>query len=175
MHTRWTQIVYGKYTGYAAAAFLLPFIPPRFPAGDPADYVRSLGKVVGTYTTRLPSADDFIPTIEKTWYDNGISLRYLTGYESYSETIWLPVEFEKAFVLARLLSRNSELLSPLDPMPMHSASPTPKDGRSIFTFAPDRSMYRPSLIRFEWCDGGCQSVEIRDEDGETSITFAGWI
>ena len=32
-----------------------------------------------------------------------------------------------------------------------------------------------SIIYFIYCDGGCQSIEIVSEDGETFVTFAGWI
>ena len=169
MTGRWLRVTYEGRPGYVADVYLLPFPPPQGSADDLDGYLNSISKPTGTCKKTISYSTDETVTTSRTLYENGMATRHFTGYENGSETLWVPgITLQQGFVLARLLCSTKGLLSTADVYPGKSVDGG-DNGRSITLQSANHWL---TAIRYDWCDGACYTVEIRDEEGEVSITFS---
>ncbi len=73
-------------------------------------------------------------------------------------------------MVGRLLSPESGLLSMSDVFPSKSTEGESLNRHSVQLTKPYPDSDWVSGIRYEWCDAGCYTLEIRYEEGEVSIT-----
>lgn len=172
MQCNWRKVQYGGKTGYAASAYVLPIKPPSAAPEDILKYLESILIKVGESQYEDRSSEEAGIKVEKKLFKNGLSYRLITGYEYYKETIWLPkFSMEQAYVLARLISPVSGLLSTEDAFPAVSSMPESSEVRSVdVKFAFENSY--PYYVKFEYCEGACFTLTIDNEGGEVSISIS---
>lgn len=172
MQCNWRKIQYGGKTGYAASAYVLPIKPPASAPEELIKYLETVGTKVGESQYENRSSEEAGIKVEKKLFKNGLSYRIITGYEYYKETVWLPnFSMEQAYVLARLISPISGLLSPEDAFPSVSNTPENSELRSVdVRFAFENSY--PYYVKFEYCEGACFTLTIDNEGGEISISIS---
>jgi hypothetical protein len=177
MRCKWVMITDGTVKGYAAEVYCLPFPPPKENGKDLKGYLTSLAKVQTSWKKDNDSkAEESAGYIEKTIFSNGVVLRQIVGYESYTETVWIPnLSIGSAYVLARLLCNNSKLLDIQDAFPKNSIKQETKTSKEIKIFKMYENFDSPTLVRFDFCEGSCYAIEIHEEEGEVSITFSNWV
>ena len=172
MNAGWQRILYEGRPGYVADVYLLPFPPPQGTSDDLDGYLNSISKSVGTAKKSITYSTEETLSTTRTLYENGMAIRHFSGYEYSSETLWVPgINMHQGFVLARLLSSFKALLSTADAFPSKSVDGG-DNGRSILV---QYTSHWLSAIRYEWCEGACYTIELRDEEGEISITFSGGV
>lgn len=173
MNASWQRVLFDGRPGYVADVYLLPFMPPvNHNCNDLEAYLKSLSKETGRSVKKSAEAYEGEQTVTRIVFENGMAYRHQSGYEYSATTIWIPyIDMYRGFVLARLLSDMPKLLSTGDPYPTKSVKgyETVHDITVIYN---DRWL---QAIRFDWCEGGCYTVEVRDEEGEISITFSGGV
>lgn len=174
MSGNWMYVSYGGKKGYVADMYALPVPPPSSP-NTLKEYADKIGNVLAEWKNddvTKNNTEESNQQIEKTLYTNGIVVRSVSGYEWGTTTIWIPdMSIQRAFVLARLLSGDINLLSTSDSFPKQNIKGQDDTQRSIQLYSFFGDLSYPKLIRYEICDGGCYWLEISSEDGDISISF----
>lgn len=173
MNASWQRVLFEGRPGYVADVYLLPFMPPvNHTCDDPEGYLKTLSKETGRSVKKATDSYEGEQTVTRVLFENGMAYRYHSGYEYHAYTIWIPyINMHRGFVLARLLSNMPKLLSTGDAFPVKSV----KGSETVHNITVEYRDHWLTAIRFDWCEGGCYTVEIRDEEGEISITFSGGV
>ena len=177
MKFSWAYVSYLGQKGYVADIYTLSFAPPKHK--DVESYLNSLATQVGKWeekpefeTADGAIHDNAVQTL-KILYNNGVLYRMNQGYEWENVSVWLPgFSMEQAFVLARLLPQFNNVLHTSDSFPKKSQKIS--DEKSV-TVSHSESWPFCQTIRYELTNVSFHTVEIRNEDGEISITYSSGI
>ena len=150
----WQKVKYNNKTGYILDSYLFPWPPPKL--ATVKEMKNYLTQNTVPYGTKLIVKSGSMNNIEemgwevqKQLYKNGAEWHKHQGYESGSDTYFLPgFTMEQGFLLLRLIPEFKDVFSEKDVYPTESK--TYKKGETEYVLKVDKETYGEGEFQFTW-------------------------
>lgn len=150
----WQKVKYNNKTGYILDSYLFPWPPPKLAAvKEMKQYLLQntvpFGAKLVVKSGSMNNIEEMGWQVEKQLYKNGAEWHKHIGYESGTDTYFLPgFTIEQGFLLVRLIPEFKEVLGEKEEFP--SESKTYKKGETEYILKVDKEVFGEGEYKFTW-------------------------